>query len=227
MCMIRNCHKQKFRHLLFLTIQTDSVLMSAKSTSLSSKRQEPLKQGTLSFATVKRVGSSNATSKPKSSKLIKHAPAPKSSSSADSTSVDDDFDDIELPSESEEEEDEIQDSSDVTDDHQKPTSSGTRAQTRATYKPTTVKKPIPEQKAVASATAAATVNLGTIPLKASKVRPDDVSKTVLGISANEKPELDVKDRKWNKHYAEVRKKMGHLPPGELMNDTSSPERSLL
>ena len=184
--------------------------MSPKSTNLSSKRQEPLKQGTLSFATVKRVGSSNATSKSKSLKPTKPAPAPKSRNSLDSTSVDDD-DDVELYlSEGEDEdEDEIQDSSDVTEDHKKPTFPGTRAQTN---KLTTIKKSAQEQKAVESATA----NLDTIPLKASKARPDDISKTVLGISADEKPELDVKNRKWNKHYAEVRKKMGHLPPGELI-----------
>lgn len=181
--------------------------MSPKSTNLSSKRQEPLKQGTLSFATVKRVGSSNATSKSKSLKPTKPASAPKSSSSEDNTS--DDFDDVELSfSDGEDEDDdEIQASPDVTEDHKRPTSPRTRAQTN---KLTTVKKSV-EQKAVASATA----NLGTIPLKASKARPDDISKTVLGISADEKPELDVKSRKWNKHYAEVRRKMGHLPPGEL------------
>jgi DNA polymerase delta subunit 4 len=181
--------------------------MSPKSTNLSSKGQEPLKQGTLSFATVKRVGSSNATSKSKSLKPTKPAPAPKSISSADNTSVDDDFDDIEsYHSEDEDgDEDKIQDSTDVSEDHKKPTSFETRAQTRATYK-----KSAQEKKAVASAT----TNLGIIPLNASKTRPDDISKAVLGISADEKPELNVKDRKWNKHYAEVRKKMGHLPPGE-------------
>lgn len=177
--------------------------MSPKSTNLSNKRQEPLKQGTLSFATIKRVGSSNATGKSKSLKPTKPAPAPQSSSSADNTSADDDFD--LFPSEGEEDEDEIQDFPDVTEDHKKPTPSGIRPQTN---KLTTVKKPAQEQEAVASATA----NLGTIPLKASKARPDE---TVLGISANEKPELNVKDRKWNKHYAEVRNKMGYLPPGEL------------
>jgi DNA polymerase delta subunit 4 len=178
--------------------------MSPKSTNLSSKHQEPLKQGTLSFATVKRVGSSNATSKSKSLKPTKPAPAPKTSNSVDNTNVDDDSDDVELfLSEGEgENDDEIQDSPDETEDHKKPTSLGTPAQTN---KLATVKK----QKAVVSATA----NLGTIPLKTSKARPDDISKTVLGISA---AELDVKDRKWNKHYAEVRRKMGHSPPGELI-----------
>jgi len=178
--------------------------MSPKSTNLSSKHQEPLKQGTLSFATVKRVGSSNATSKSKSLKPIKPAPAPKSSNSVDNTSVDDDSDDVELfLSEGESEnDDEIQDSPDVTEDHKKSTSLGTPAQTN---KLATVKKSAQEQKSVVSATA----NLGTIPLKTSKARPDDISKTVLGISA---AELDVKDRKWNKHYAEVRRKRGHLPP---------------
>ena len=180
--------------------------MSPKSTNLSSKRQEPLKQGTLSFATVKRVGSNNATSKSKSLKPTKPAPAPKSSNSVDNSSVDDNSDDVELfLSESEDEDDdEIQDSPDVTEDHKKPTSLGTRAQTS---KLTTVKKSAQEQKAVATATA----NLGTIPSKTSKARPDDISKAVLGIPA---AELDVKDRKWNKHYAEVKRKMGHLPPGE-------------
>ena len=193
----------------FLTIQTKaaySVLMSPKSTNLSSKRQEPLKQGTLSFATVKRVGSSNAASKSKSLKPTKPAPAPKSrdSISTDNTSADDDFDDVESPSEGEDEdEDEIRDSPDVTGDH---TSTRTRAQTN---KLTTVKKSAQEQKVVASAT-------GTTLLKDSKARPDDISKTVLGISADEKPELDINDRKWNKHYAGVRKKMGYLPPGELI-----------
>ena len=180
--------------------------MSPKSTNLSSKRQGPLKQGTLSFTTVKRVASSNATSKSKSLKPTKPVPAPKSRNSLDSTSVDDD-DDVEHYLS--EDEDEIQDSPDVTEDHRKPTSPGTRAQTN---KLTTVKKSTQEQKAVASATA----NLGTIPPKASKARPDDISKNVLGISADEKSELDVKDRKWNKHYTEVRKKMGNLPPGELI-----------
>ena len=180
--------------------------MSPKSTNLSSKRQEPLKQGTLSFATVKRVGSSNATSKSKSSKPTKPIPTPKSSNSVENTSSSDDVELYLTEDESEDEEDEIQDSSDVTEDQK--TSPGTRAQTN---KPTTVKKSAPEQKAVASATA----NLGTIPVKDPKARPDDVSKTVLGISADLRPELDIKDRKWNKHYAEVRKKMGHLPPGKL------------
>ena len=186
--------------------------MSPKSTNLSGKRQESLKQGTLSFATVKRAASGNVTSKSKSSKPTKPAPVPKSSNSVDNTSVDDDSDDVELYlSESEDEDkDEIQNSSDVAEDHKKPTLSGTRAQTKATYKLTTVKEPAQEQKAIASATA----NLGTIPLKASKARPDDVSK--ISQVADEKPELDVKDRKWNKHYAEVRKKMGHLPPGEFI-----------
>lgn len=177
--------------------------MSPKSTNLSGKRQEPLKQGTLSFATVKRGASGNATSKSKSSKPTKPAPAPKSSNSEDNTSVDDDSDDVELYlSESEDEDkDEIQNSTDVAEDHRKPTSLGTRAQTKATYKLTTVKEPAQEQKAIS-----------TIPSKASKARPDDVSK--ISQAADEKPDLDVKDRKWNKHYAQVRKKMGHLPPGE-------------
>jgi DNA polymerase delta subunit 4 len=170
--------------------------MSPKSTNLSSKRQEPLKQGTISFATVKRVGSSNTTSKSKSLKPTKPAPAPKSSNSVDNTSVDDDSDDVELFF-SEVEDDEIQDSPDVTEDHKEPTSLGTRAQTN---KLTTVKKSAQGQKSVVS----------TIPLKTSKARPDD---TVLGIST---AELNVKDRKWNKHYAEVKRKMGHLPPGELI-----------
>ena len=176
--------------------------MSPKSTNLSSKRQ-----GTLSFATIKRVGSSNATSKSKSLKPTKPAPAPKSSNSADNSSVDDGSDDVELylSEDESEDNDEIQDSSDVSEDHKKPTSPGTRAQAS---KLTTVKKSAPEQKAAASATA----NLGTTLLKDSKARPDDVSKTV---SAELKPELDVNNRKWNKHYAEVRKKMGHLPPGKL------------
>ena len=183
--------------------------MSPKSTNISNKRQEPLKQGTLSFATVKRVGSSNATGKSKSLKPTKPAPAPKSSSSVENSSADDDFDDIDLYRSEAEAEDEIQDppDSDVTEDRKKPTSSGTRAQTD---KLTAVKKSAQDQKPVASAT----TNLGTIPLKTSKARPDDITKTVLGISAVEKPELNVKDRKWNKHYAEVREKMGHLPPGE-------------
>lgn len=175
------------------------MLMSPK---LSSKRQEPLKQGTLSFTTVKRVGSSNATSKSKSLKPTKPAPASKSSSSADNTSADDDFDDVEHYSSEggdDDDDDEIQDSPDVADDHKKP---GTRAQTN---KLTTVNKSAQEQKVVASATA----NPGLISLKASKAQPDDVSKTALH-------ELDVKDRKWNKHYAVVKRKMGHLPPGELI-----------
>jgi len=179
--------------------------MSPKSSNLSSKRQEPLKQATLSFATVKRLGSSNATSKPKILKPTKPVPAPKSSSSVENTSAEDDFDDIDLYLSDGENEDEIQDppDSDTTEDHNKPT--GTRAQTN---KLTAVKKSAQEQKAVASAIE----NPGTIPLKASKARPNDISKTVLGISADEKPELNVKDRKWNKHYAEVKRKMGHLPP---------------
>ena len=187
--------------------------MSPKSTNLSSKHQEPLKQGTLSFSTVKRVGSSNATGKSKSLKPTKPVPAPKSRSSIDNSSVDDDFEDVDhYSSEGEDDEDEIQDppDSDVAEDHKKPTTSpGTRAQTN---KLTAVKKSAQEQKAVASTTA----NLGTIPLKASKARPDDISKTVLAVSADEKPELNVKDRKWNKHYAVVKEKMGHLPPGELI-----------
>ena len=179
--------------------------MSPKSTNLSSKRQEPLKQGTLSFSTVKRVGSSNATSKSKSLKPTKPVPAPKSGSSVDNSSADD-FDDVDVYL-SEGEEDEIQDppDSDATD-HKEPTSLRTRAQA---VKPTAVKKSAQEQKAVASATA----KLGAVPLKASKARPDDIPKTV---SADEKPELNVKDRKWNKHYAEVKGKMGHLPPGVLI-----------
>ena len=172
---------------------------STKSTKSSSKFQEPLKQGALSFATVKRIASSNATSKAKSLKPAKSAPIHKTSNSVDST--EDDFDDIELHVSDDEDEDEIQDSSDVD---KKPTPSGTRDQTRVADKHTTAKKSSQEQKPVVSVTA----RLGTIPLKASK---DDVSKTV---SADEKLELDIKDRKWNKHYAEVRKKMGHLPPGE-------------
>jgi DNA polymerase delta subunit 4 len=176
--------------------------MSPKSTNLSSKRQDPLKQGTLSFATVKRVGSNNATSKSKSLKPTKPAPAPKSSSSVENTSSEDN-DDVDLFLSENEDEDEIQDppDSDATEDHKKPT----RAQTN---KLTAVRKSAQEQKAVASASA----NLGTIPLKASKARPDDISKTAPGSSAQEKPELNVKDRKWNKHYAEVKEKMGHLPP---------------
>lgn len=185
--------------------------MSPKSTNLSSKHQEPLKQGTLSFSTVKRVGSSNATGKSKSLKPSKPAPAPKSSSSVSNSSADDDYDDVDHYHSETEDEDEIQDppDSDGTEDHKKPTSSVTRAQTNTL---TAVKKSAQEQKAAASGTA----NLGTIPLKASKARPDDISKPVLGISADEKPELNVKDRKWNKHYAVVREKMGHLPPGELI-----------
>jgi len=183
--------------------------MSSKSSSNSSnKRQEPLKQGTLSFATVKRVASNNATNKSKSLKQIKPTPAPKSSSSVNST--EDDFDDIELLLSDDEDEDEIQDSPDVPEDHKKPASFGTRVQTREADKHTTAKKSSQEQKPVASATA----KLRTIPLKASKARPEDVSKTVPGNSADEKPELDVKDRRWNKHYAEVRNKMGHLPASE-------------
>jgi len=176
-------------------------------TNLSSKRQEPLKQGTLTFSTVKRVGSSNATGKSKSLKPTKPVPAPKSSSSIDNSSVDDDSDDRARYLSEGEDEDEIQDppDSDVAEDHKKPTSPGTRAQTS---KLTAVKKSAQEQKPVASTTA----NLGTIPLKASKARPDDISKTVLAVSADVKPELNVKDRKWNKHYAEVKEKMGHLPP---------------
>ena len=183
--------------------------MSPKSTNLSSKRQEPLKQATLSFATVKRAGSSNATGKSKSLKPTKPVPAPKSSSSVENTSAEDDFDDIDLYHSDGENEDEIQDppDSDVTEDHKKPTSPVTRAQTS---KLTAVKKSAQEQKAVASTTA----NSGTIPLKASKARPDDVSKTVLGISADEKLELNVKDRKWNKPYGEAKRKMGNLAPSE-------------
>lgn len=184
--------------------------MSPKSSNLSSKRQESLKQATLSFATVKRVGSSNSTSKPKNLKPTKPVPAPKSSSSVENTSAaEDDFDDIDLYLSDGENKDEIQDppDSDATEDHRKPTSPATRAQTN---KLKAVKKSVQEQNTVASDTA----NPGTIPLKASKSRPDDISKTVLGISADEKPELNIKDRKLNKHYAEVKSKMGHLPPGE-------------
>jgi len=178
---------------------------STNSTNSSSKFQEPLKQGTLSFATVKRIASSNATSKAKSLKPTKSAPVHKTSDSGDST--EDDFDDIELHVSDDEDEDEIQDSSDVPGDDKKPISSGTRDQTRVADKHTTAKKSSQEQKPVVSATA----RLGTISLKASK---DDVSKTV---SADEKLELDIKDRKWSKHYTEVRKKMGHLPPVHAEN----------
>ena len=172
---------------------------STNSSNSSSKFQEPLKQGTLSFATVKRIAPSNAPSKAKSLKPTKSAPVHKTSNSLDST--EDDFDDIELHVSDNEDEDEIQDSSDVPGDDKKTTSSGTRDQTRVADKHTTAKKSSQEQKPVVA-------RLGTIPLKASK---DDVSKTV---PADEKLELDIKDRKWNKHYTEVRKKMGHLPPGE-------------
>jgi DNA polymerase delta subunit 4 len=170
--------------------------MSPKSVNSSSKRQDSLKQGTLSFATVKRVGSSNATSsKSKSLKSTKPAPTPRSSISVTST-VEDDFDDVELffSEDEAEEKDEIQDAFDVAEDHKKPT----RAQTGAVDKLTTAKK--------ASQVAAATPRASS---KASKARPNEVSKTV---SADEKPELNVKDRKWNKHYAEVKEKMGYLPP---------------
>jgi len=169
------------------------------SANSSSKRQEPLKQGTLSFATVKRVASNNATSKPKTLKPTQPVPAHQTNKSV-VTIEDDDSDDVELyPSSSDDEDDdEIQESPDVPQDHQKPT---TRAQTRAADSLTThTKKLSQEQKD------AATVILDTIPLE---VRPDDVSKA---ISADEKPELDVKSRKWNKHYAEVKEKMGYLPP---------------
>ncbi|KAF8806895.1 hypothetical protein BYT27DRAFT_7190586 [Phlegmacium glaucopus] len=180
--------------------------MSSKSSAnSSSKRQEPLKQGTLSFATVKRVASNNATSKSKTLKQSNPTPAPESINSVNS--AEDDSDDIELQLSDNEDGDEIQTFPDVPEDDKKPTSPGTRAQTRAADKHTTTKKSPQEQKAIASAT----TKLGTISLKASKARPDDVSKTVPGKFADEKPELDVKDRKWNKHHAEVRNKMGHLP----------------
>lgn len=182
-----NCHNRKVQ-----------LLMSPKSANSSSK--ESLKQGTLSFATVKRVGSSNATSKSKS--LIPTKPAPKPRTSTSSAGIEDDFDDVELFF-SEDDEDEIQEPT----YEEKP---GTRAQTRAADKLTTAKKSPQGQKA----TAVATINLGTIPSKPSKARPDDVPK-IPGISTDEKPELNIKDRKWNKHYAEVREKRGHLSPGEL------------
>jgi DNA polymerase delta subunit 4 len=178
--------------------------MSPKSANSSSKRQESLKQGTLSFATVKRVGSSNATSNSKSKSLIPTKPAPKPRTSTSSAGIEDDFDDVELFFS----EDEAEDEDEIQDSTEKP---GTRAETRAADKLTTAKKSPQQQKA----TAVATINLGTIPSKASKARPDDVPKTVPGISTDEKPELNIKDRKWNKHYAEVRGKMGHLSPGEF------------
>ena len=158
--------------------------MSSKSTNSSSKRQEPLKQGTLSFATVKRIPSSNTTNKPKSLKPTKAAPASKTNNSANST--EDDFDDIESHL-SDDEGDEIEDSPDAAEDHKKITLSGPRALTRPADKHTTAKKSSQEQKPVASAIL-------------------DVSKT------DEKLELVVNDPKWNKHYAEVKKQMGYLPP---------------
>jgi len=181
--------------------------MSPKSANSSSKRQDSLKQGTLSFATVKRVGSSNATTgKSKSLKPTKRAPTPRTSLSANSA-IEDDFDDVELffSEDEAEETDEIQDSPNVPEDHKKPISPGTRIQTGAADKLTTAKKTSQDQKPVA----AATTSLCTISSKASKARPNEVSKNVL---ADEKPELVVKDRKWNKHYAEVREKMGHSTP---------------
>jgi hypothetical protein len=184
--------------------------MSHKSANSSNKRQDSLKQGTLSFTTVKRVGSNNATSKPKSLKPTKVVPSPKSSSSVENSSIEDDSDDVEFFLSEDEDDDEIQDSSDVPGDHNRPTSPRTRAQTRAADKPATAKKSSQEPKIVLAATG----NLGTIPSKASEARPNDVSKTVSGITPDEKPELDVKDRKWNKLYGEVRKKMGYIPPGE-------------
>ena len=179
------------------------------SANSSSRHQEPLKQGTLSFATVKRVASSNVTSKPKTLKPTKPVSAHRTNKSVVSIE-DDDSDDVELytSTSDSEDDDEIQESLDVSQNHKKPT---TRAQTRAADKLTTHKKFSQEQKPAASATAI----LATIPLEA---RPDDISKA---ISADEKPELDVKGRKWNKHYAEVKNKMGHLPPCKSIRITKT------
>lgn len=175
--------------------------MSPKQVNSSTKRQEPLKQGTLSFTTIKRVGSSNATSKPKSLKPRKPA-APKTVDS-----IEDDSDDRDIYLDDSEEEDEIEDASDVSEDYKKSILPETRTQAD---KHSTAKKSSQEQKPTASATA----NLSTIPLKASKIRSNDVSKTVSVNSPNEKPELNVNDRKWNRHYAAVKKRVGPLPLGE-------------
>ena len=192
--------------------------MSFKS---ANKRQESLKQGTLSFATVKRVGSSNATSKSKNLKPTKPAPTLQTSNSAD------DSDDVELffSEDEDEDEDEFQDSSDASEDpsHTKPTSPGLRAQTRAADKLTTIKKSSRENQPVATAIA----NLSTVLSKAAKARSYDTSKAVPGISADEIPELNIKDRKWNKHHAEVRKKMGHLPPGMFIRQYIACEKRSL
>ena len=181
--------------------------MSPKSANLSTKRQESLKQGTLSFATVKRVGSGNATSKSKN--LI-----PTSHQTFQTSNSVDDLDDVELffSEDEDEDEDEIQDASDDAPEdpsRTKPTSPELRAQTRAADKLTTTKKSSQEKQPVATAMA----NLSTVLLKAAKARSYDAPKAVPDISADEIPELNLKDRKWNKHYAEVRNKMGHLPPG--------------
>ena len=187
--------------------------MSPKSVNSSSKRQDSLKQGTLSFTTVKRVGSSNATTgKSKSLKPTKRAPTPRTSLSANST-IEDDFDDVELffTEDEAEETDEIQDSPNVPEDHKKPISPGTRIQTGAADKLTTAKKTSQDQKPIA----ATTTRLSS---KVSKARPKEVSQSVF---ADEKPELVVKDRKWNKHYAEVREKMGHSTPSKLTPQVSA------